>query len=141
MQKKLTFKTITFILEILVFGLFCIISQDLHSQETGYKYFKNYSYKEYNHSPQNWGMVQAENGIIYVANQGGVLEFDGVSWRPIYKDIPNYTVRSIAIDETGTIYIGGNNEIGYLAPNEKGVLKYNSLRKYLSDNQIKISNV
>jgi signal transduction histidine kinase/DNA-binding response OmpR family regulator len=141
MQKKLTFKTITFILEILVFGLFCIISQNLHSQETGYKYFKNYSYKEYNHSSQNWGMAQAENGIIYVANQGGVLEFDGASWRIIYEDIPNYTVRSIAIDDKGTIYIGGNNEIGYLAPNGKGVLKYNSLRGYLPENQGDFSDV
>jgi signal transduction histidine kinase/DNA-binding response OmpR family regulator/ligand-binding sensor domain-containing protein len=141
MHKKSTFKKIRFILEILVFGLFFIISQNLHSQDTGYKYFKNYSYKEYDHNPQNWGMAQAENGIIYVANHAGVLEFDGVSWRPIYKDIPNYTVRSIAIDDKGTIYIGGNDEIGYLAPDQKGVLKYNSLRKYLSDNQIKISDV
>jgi len=140
MQKKSTLKTTTVILEILVFGLF-FISQNLHSQETGYKYFKNYSYKEYDHNPQNWGMAQAKNGIIYVANHAGVLEFDGVSWRAIYEDIPNYTVRSLDIDEKGTIYIGGNNEIGYLAPDEKGVLKYNSLRKYLSDNQKKISEV
>ncbi|MCP5052250.1 MAG: hypothetical protein GY940_34095, partial [bacterium] len=103
---------IGFIIKILCFGLLIMIPPALHSQDTGYKYLKNYSYKEYNHQPQNWGMIQAENGIIYVANQGGVLEFDGVSWRAIYESIPNFVVRSIDIDESGTIYIGGYGEIG-----------------------------
>ena len=97
----------------------------------GFKYFKNYSYKEFAHQPQNWGFVQARNGLIYVANNGGVLEFDGVSWRVI--DVPNLTVRSIAISGNGTIYIGGINEIGCLAPDPKGSLKYKTLTDHLDD--------
>ncbi|MGD2088597.1 MAG: response regulator [Candidatus Aminicenantes bacterium] len=134
------FKTIIFILEFLGFILFFIIPQNLYSKETGFKYFKNYSYKEYDHQPQNWGMVQAEDGIIYVANNGGVLEFDGVSWRVI--GIPGYdTVRSIAIDKAGTIFVGGNNKIGFLTPDSTGTLKYKSLVDYLKDNEKKFSNV
>jgi signal transduction histidine kinase/DNA-binding response OmpR family regulator/ligand-binding sensor domain-containing protein len=139
MLKNSRFKKITFILKILVFGLFFLISQNLHSHEIGYKYFKNYSYKEYDHHPQNWGMAQAENGIIYVANNWGVLEFDGVSWRVI--NVPNYTVRSLTIDECGTVYIGGKGEIGYLAPDKNGSLRYESLLNYLNENQKKFSNV
>ena len=79
-------------------------------------------------------------GIIYAANHsGGVLEYDGVYWRK--TPVPNYTVRSLAIDETGTIYVGGVNEIGYLAPNPKGLLKYNSLRMHLKENHRNFSNV
>ncbi|HLP47904.1 MAG TPA: hypothetical protein VK469_18315, partial [Candidatus Kapabacteria bacterium] len=130
---------------LMYFSLFFLILsnlQNLHSQaaqDTGFKYFKNYSYKEYNHQQQNWGMVQGQDGIIYVANHGGVLEYDGVTWRII--DVPNYTVRSIAIDKHGTIYIGGKNEIGFLAPDEKGTLKYNSLRSFLPDKKIEFGEV
>ena len=139
--KNSKFKKIIFISESLLFLLIFLITQNLYSEDIGFKYFKNYSYEEYDHQPQNWGMAQAKNGIIYVANHGGVLEFDGVSWRVIYEDIPNYTIRSIDIDETGTIYIGGVGEIGYLTPDEKGVLKYNSLRSYLPKNQRDFSAV
>ncbi|NIM11622.1 MAG: histidine kinase, partial [Candidatus Aminicenantes bacterium] len=121
------------ILGIVVLGLLFLISPGLYSKDAGFKYLKNYSYGEYDHHPQNWGMVQAKNGIIYVANQAGVLEFDGVSWRVIYD--PPSKVRSIAIDEAGTIYIGGIGEIGYLAPDEKGTLEYHSLLGYLPEKQ------
>ncbi|MCP5102768.1 MAG: hypothetical protein GY950_05300, partial [bacterium] len=134
------FKKIRLILGVLVFGLVSLIPPNLHSQDTGFKYFKNYSYREYDHLAQNWGIVQARNGLIYVANHGGVLEFDGVYWRVI--KVPGYDpVRSLAIDETGTIYVGGIGEIGYLAPDERGTLQYNSLCGYLPDNQKKISTV
>ncbi|UCH98484.1 MAG: hypothetical protein JSV88_17005 [Candidatus Aminicenantes bacterium] len=133
-------KKIIFILGFLVFRLFFVSPQNLYCEETGFKYLKNYSYKDhYEHQAQNWGITQAKNGFIYVANNGGVLEFDGVSWRVIY--VPNYTVRSLAIDESGTIYIGGKDEIGYLAPDAKGSLQYVSLLKYLDDNQKNFSNV
>jgi hypothetical protein len=111
----------------------------LYCKNSGLKYFKNYSYKEFDHQPQNWGFIQAKNGLIYVANNGGVLEFDGVSWRVI--DVPNLTVRSIAISENGTIYIGGINEIGYLAPDPKGSLKYKTLTDHLDDKDKNFSKV
>jgi signal transduction histidine kinase/DNA-binding response OmpR family regulator/ligand-binding sensor domain-containing protein len=138
-KREMTLKTIIFTLVLQFFWLFFVITQNLYSEETGYKYFKNYSYKEYNHQAQNWGMAQAKNGIIYVANQGGVLEYDGVSWRVIY--VPNYTVRSLAIDEHGTVYLGGKGEIGYLIPDKKGSLKYESLLNRLENNQKNFSNV
>ncbi|MCP5052070.1 MAG: hypothetical protein GY940_33185, partial [bacterium] len=70
-------------------------------------------------------MAQAKNGLIYVANHGGVLEFDGVSWRVIH--LPDLTLRSLAIDSKGTVYMGGHNGIWYLAPDDTGSLKYVSL--------------
>jgi signal transduction histidine kinase/DNA-binding response OmpR family regulator len=122
------------ILTILFLGLFSCSVPDIYSQSPGFKYFKNYCYEEYDHQPQNWGIDQAKNGTIYVANQGGVLEFDGVSWRVIAT--PQYDiVRSLTIDRTGTIYIGGINKIWYLAPDSTGSLKYKSLLNYLRDNQ------
>ena len=124
---------------LLIFLSVFLVAQNLHGRDSGFKYLKNYSYIEYDHHPQNWGIVQAENGIIHVANQAGVLEFDGVSWRLI--NVPNYTVRSLSINGNGMIYIGGKDEIGYLAPDKLGTLRYNSLCDYLPDTQKNFSNV
>jgi signal transduction histidine kinase/DNA-binding response OmpR family regulator/ligand-binding sensor domain-containing protein len=84
-------------------------------------------------------VLQDRRGMIYVGNSGGLLEFDGIEWRLI--EIPNRLVRSMATDETGTIYIGGKNEIGYLAPAEKGTLKYVSLLPHLEENKRNFSHV
>jgi len=95
------------------------------SGEPGFKYFQNYSYKDYNHLPQNYGMVQSPNGFIYVANNGGILEYDGVTWSVI--NVINSQVYSLDVDMNSTIYVGGVGEFGYLAPSEEKKLKYISL--------------
>ena len=111
----------------------------LPGQETGYKFFKNYSAEDYDHYPQNWAIAQAENGILYVANNAGILEYDGVTWR--YIEVPNLTVRSLAIDKTGTVYIGGVGEIGFLAPDSTGTLKFKSLTGHLPEKHKEFSTI
>ncbi|MCK4766379.1 MAG: response regulator [Candidatus Aminicenantes bacterium] len=105
----------------------------------GDKFLTNYTNSDYDHYPQNWAVIQDSRGIIYVGNTAGVLEFDGVTWRVIY--VPNWYARSLAIDETGRIYVGGFNEIGYLSPDEKRTLGYVSLVDHLDDKQKEFSHV
>lgn len=112
----------------------------LYSQDSGFKYLRNFTQKEYDHAPQSWDMVQADNGMLYVANDGGVLEYDGVSWRVIYIG-EKKSARSIAISENGTIYVGGKDEIGYLKPDENGSLQYQSLVQLLKEKDRGFSNV
>jgi len=97
-----------------------------------YKYLDNYSPDDYLLQPQNWCILQDKRGIVYVANQGGVLEFDGVTWKGI--DINNLTAYSLAIDDSGTIYVGGRDEFGFLSPDSKGSLTYRSLVSHLDNN-------
>jgi signal transduction histidine kinase/CheY-like chemotaxis protein len=110
-----------------------------NNKNVGLKYFQYYNPKLEDSQPQNWCVLQDKRGIIYSANQGGVLEFDGVSWHRI--KVPNWAVRSMAVDEAGTIYIGGQDEIGFLAPDEKGSLQYVSLLHHLEENQRNFSTV
>jgi signal transduction histidine kinase/DNA-binding NarL/FixJ family response regulator len=110
-----------------------------NNKNVGLKYFQYYNPKLEALQPQNWCVFQDKRGIIYSANQGGVLEFDGVSWRLI--KVPNWSVRSMAVDEAGTIYIGGQDEIGFLAPDAKGSLQYVSLLHHLEENQKNFSTV
>jgi len=92
----------------------------------------NYTRAEYNSGTQNWGMGQASNGMIYFANNNGLLEFDGQHWRT-YSEFP-ITYRSICVDNK-RIYVGAFNEIGYYEPNSAGQLKYHSLNS-LVKNQV-----
>jgi len=104
-----------------------------HTQNTiGIPAIVNYSKQTYNAGSQNWGIAQDKNGIVYFANNDGLLTFDGNFWRKYL--LPNKTkVRSIAIDKDNRIYIGGQSEIGYFSANEKGALSYTSLMPLIGE--------
>ncbi len=86
----------------------------------------NYSKLVYNAGLQNWDIKQANNGIIYLANNEGLLSYNGKNWQ-IYP-LPNKTiVRSVEIGKDNRIYVGGQDELGYFIPAKNGVLQYISL--------------
>jgi signal transduction histidine kinase/CheY-like chemotaxis protein len=126
-QRITKLRSISFrlIATIALIGLLFGIPLNLICHSRGLKYFKNYSPKEYDDSPQNFWIIQDYRGIIYVGNNGGILEFDGVSWRSI--EVTNSLVRSLATDDNGNIFVGGYSQFGYLIPNSTGELQYKSI--------------
>src|SRR5262245_38277934 len=82
---------------------------------------------------QTWGFLQDDRGVLYFAATGGIAVYDGTSWRLI--DVDEQTVRSIARDSSGRIYVGGVANLGYLAPNQAGDLTFVSLRDRLPPNE------
>jgi class 3 adenylate cyclase len=93
--------------------------------ETGTYVFQRYSAKQYGASPQNWGVAQDSRGIMYFANTDGLLEFDGSSWQMLR--LPGRSVRAVAVDNAGTVYVGGVGEFGWLKPDSTGTLRFASL--------------
>ena len=93
---------------------------------------KNYGPKDHNSGSQTWGAVQDVKGRMYFANRAGVITFDGHYWQTIELSNRN-TARSIAMDDQGTIYVGGIAEVGYLATDSLGGLKYVSLLDKISE--------
>ena len=86
----------------------------------------NYSKQSYSGGLQNWDIKQDKNGIIYIANNEGLLSFDGRNWN-LYS-LPNKTiVRSVEISTDNKIYVGGQDELGYFVPGKHGRLQYYSL--------------
>jgi len=49
--------------------------------EAGLPPLRVYSPAEYGGSYQTWTMLSGPDGIVYVGDFGGVLEFDGAKWR------------------------------------------------------------
>lgn len=90
----------------------------------------SYQKSDYNAGTQNWGIAQDKNGLMYFANNDGVLRFDGVHWDliPVFRSSP---VRSIAIDGDDNIYVGLMNDFGMLEKTPSGVLEYKSFRSLL----------
>ncbi|MES2881277.1 MAG: two-component regulator propeller domain-containing protein, partial [Bacteroidota bacterium] len=86
----------------------------------------NYSRQNYGAGLQNWDVAQDRNGLIYFANNEGMLSFDGKNWT-LYP-LPNKTiVHSVAIGADSRIYVGGQDELGYFEPSVNGRLQYHSL--------------
>ncbi len=90
----------------------------------------NYPKLTYGAGLQNWDIKQDKNGIIYLANNEGLLTFDGRNWN-LYP-LPNKTiVRSVEVGPDGKIYVGGQDEMGYFIPTINGRLQYNSLTRFI----------
>ncbi|MEI8053281.1 MAG: triple tyrosine motif-containing protein [Bacteroidota bacterium] len=92
----------------------------------GLPYITNFYKSSYNAGIQNWDIKQDKNEIVYLANNEGLLSFDGKYWN-LYP-LPNKTiVRSIEIGADNNIYVGGQDEFGYFSPGKDGKLSYKSL--------------
>jgi ligand-binding sensor domain-containing protein/DNA-binding CsgD family transcriptional regulator len=91
---------------------------------------RNYTHNDYNAGSEIWDIKQDKNGILYFANDEGLLTFDGSYWKTY--PLPNKSaIKSVAIDPAGRIYVGGQDEVGYFFPNEAGILKFHSLKHLL----------
>ena len=87
--------------------------------QSGRPFISNYGMKDYKASAQIWDIVQDRRGVMYFANEKGILEYDGVNWRKI--SIKNQTVaRSLHCASDGIIYAGGVGDFGYLRPDSLG---------------------
>jgi len=89
----------------------------------------NYSIAEYKASNQNWDVYRADNGKVYVANNIGLLEYDGLDWKLF--QLPNQTtVRSVLVFND-LIFTGSFEEFGYWKEDDYGGLKYKSLSELI----------
>ncbi len=91
---------------------------------------KNYTHADYNAGTEIWDINQDKSGILYFANDEGLLSFDGSNWK-IYQMPNKAAIKSLAIDPSGRIYVGGQDEIGYFFPDNNGILKFHSLKALL----------
>lgn len=104
-----------------------------------------YNPQTYQGATQNWAISQADNRFIYVANNSGLLEYDGSNWN-LYKSPNEAILRSVKVIDND-IYTGSYMDFGYWRKNEFGKLTYKSLvpklkQPLIEDEQVwKILNV
>jgi len=95
----------------------------LYSQEI--PPIQKYRSQETGSGNQNWMISQGLNKNIYIANNKGLLEFNGSKW--ILHPSPNGTIFRSVKSVKNRIYTGTYMDFGYWLPKENGVLSYTSL--------------
>ena len=122
--------------------LILFISSEGYTQHNnlGTPFVRNFYKKFYQAGTQNWDVEQDRTGIMYFANNEGMLVFDGVRFE-IFPLTNRTIVRSLAVDENGRIYAGGQDEMGYFEPDEKGNLQYISLMHLVPENSASLTDI
>jgi signal transduction histidine kinase len=114
-------------------------SRDAGRSEAGLSFpSEHYPPSLYDQDPQNWAITQTDRGLLYVANNEGILEYDGEDWRTLPTPAGTF-VRSLATDSL--VYVGAKGDFGVLRPDSIGVLRYHSLAEHVPDTARSFSDV
>ena len=74
---------------------------------------------------QNWAICQDSRDIMLFANRRGVAIFDGYSWE--LKRLPVIPYSMVYNNDDERVYLGGEDEYGFLARNDRGIYEYNHI--------------
>lgn len=111
----MVFRPFHFLLIVLPFGLLC---QELPP-------IQNYTPIEYGAGNQNWSFDQSDDKYIYAANNSGLVEYNGSSWR-LYQSPNGTPMKSVKVIKD-RVYTGSYMEFGFWKRDEFGILSYSSL--------------
>ncbi|QTY26793.1 LuxR C-terminal-related transcriptional regulator [Flavobacterium sp. CS20] len=121
----LIIKNLKLVVLIVLFPFYSFYSQELLPPIT------NFSPNVYKVFAQNWDIDIDDKGFVYLANNQGLLKYNGLSWS-IYELPRNNVVRSVHAKDS-LIYTGAYNEFGYWEKNSTGKLVYKSLKDKAKD--------
>lgn len=111
---------------VFLFLLLSTASQAQTPNALGIYTIKNYSAKAYEMHPRNFYIMQDKRGLMHFGNEYGLMEYDGNYWQSTH--LTNGTSGyCMAQDKEGKLYIGCDNELGYLSYDSSGTSKYQSL--------------
>ncbi|MEL6833685.1 MAG: triple tyrosine motif-containing protein [Bacteroidota bacterium] len=126
--------TTSLVHSLLLVALVFAVVGEIFTQENrfGIPETVNYAKDEYRAGTQNWAITQDDSGLVIFGNNKGVLVFDGSDWELV--PLPNRTiVRSLAKAPDGRIYVGGQDEFGYLDRDDCQQICYRSLSHQLPE--------
>jgi AraC family transcriptional regulator, chitin signaling transcriptional activator len=101
--------------------------------EKGMPPLKNYTPADYQNKGKVWDIASAPNGIVYMAADRGLLEFDGTTWR-CFQGSDGYT-RSLTVINDSLIYSGSDLDFGVWKRDKYGTFAYTSLYPFKKDIQ------
>jgi len=120
-----------------LFLLFFFISGFLIGQEI--PPILKFQPEDYRAENQNWAITQNKNKTIFVANNEGLLEYNGARWT-LNPSSNNTVIRSLLADED-KIYSGSYMEFGFWKKDQKGILNYKSISKKIEDKLFEDENI
>lgn len=86
----------------------------------------NFTKQQYQAHNQNWSLAQGKDARVFSGNSKGLLIFDGAHWTTL--PLPNNEiVRAVTVDNTGRVFTGGFNAVGFWETDRWGAWQYTSL--------------
>jgi hypothetical protein len=103
-----------------------------HSTAQSTYLVKHYTKQDYHAGSQNWSVTADDEGFVYVANNDGLVIFDGTGWQT-YRNPDQTIVRSVYVAPDKSIYTGSYEEFGFWKENAGHELSYTSLKPSTKD--------
>lgn len=93
--------------------------------EKGVPFLENFTPIQYQNSGKIWDIKTAPNGMVYMAADKGLLEYDGKTWN-IFKGSKGFT-RSLLVLSDSLVYTGSDHDFGVWRKNAFQGFEYTSL--------------
>lgn len=118
------FSNIYSVLSVFIFTLLCVNTFANNPN------IISFNRSDYNAGNKNWSISEDDKGILYIGNDLGLLEFDGIEWM-LYKTSKNELIRAVYAASNSLIFTGGYEEFGVWNRDISGKLQYHSLSSKL----------
>jgi serine phosphatase RsbU (regulator of sigma subunit)/ligand-binding sensor domain-containing protein len=125
----------------LILFLLAVLFEKTTAQEKNWTSV-NYGPKQYgrNYEAANYSLAQDSRGVMYFGSATGVQEFDGYFWQFIPVK-PGLWISALATDKKGQVFIGAQNEFGYLKSDSIGKFRYFSLSDSIKNKVFPFSTI
>lgn len=126
-------------------GFIWVLSNSLFSQtqnfdEIGRPFYNFYSSDIYGAHNQNWAVTQDSTDRIFIANNHGILRYDGHRWQKA-PSLNGGLIRALVKDNDGVMYWGGQNDFGIVSSDSIGNTILVSLTDLIPDSIESYNNV
>ena len=91
-----------------------------------------YRSDDFSASTQNWDIVQAHHGPLYIANMGTFLVYDGMNWSHVQQTGTRY-ILSVAKSSSNLLYVGAKEDLGVFQSDSLGRDVFISLKKHVPE--------
>jgi len=96
--------------------------------------FHGFDGSSYRASSFNYIAKEDDDGVLYIGNENGLLEFDGTHWQLHQK--PNFTPVINLIIVEDKIYVVGGGDVGFFQRSMNGKMEYHSLNSKLDKEEM-----
>ncbi len=127
----MSLKKIASYLFLFIFGIVQAFAQIF--PEKGVPPLEGFTPVDYHDAGKVWDIHSAPNGIVYMAADRGLLEFDGKNWKHFTGS--NGFTRSVLVVSDSLIFTGSDLDFGVWEKNKYQEFKYTSLYPFQEDLQ------
>lgn len=113
---------------------------DVAPRYSGLPLMRVFTERETGGAARNHAVAVHPSGLVYVANDIGLREFDGVTWRVI-AGTDRRMIFKVEVDAAGRVYYGGANHFGRLVAAGNGTLTAQPLHSLLPESDRDVGDV